>query len=396
MLTEMLDGCVRGDGCVVTVGGHAGVGKSRLARELHARSDDVHGASMRWLWGSAEAHAPRGLQALRRALTAYMWARSVDVDQLTRCELVAALRVAMIEDTDLANAEIGDTSESLATFLTGRNSDPQSCVDHGDARDAADPVHAFHAFFQGLACRRPVTLVVDDYHWADTPTARLAWLLADVAADAPLYLVALYRPPIVGECGSLLAAGARLDSRYASIHLEDLNTAAAVQLARGLAGGETITDELASAVLYRCGGNPLFIEETLRPLHDGEVTADRLLDSPVPKTVHEAVRRRMDTMPAASVRVLELAAVIGPRFSLEALRTISDDPTTLARAIEDLRRRELIVPQVSRPKPVRLPPRAAARGSLRVDRRWAPSASPSGPRPIAGGAATARGRRGSR
>lgn len=347
-LAALLDGCVRGHGCVATIGGHAGVGKSRLARELRARSSRIHGEAVTWLWGSAEAHAPRGLQALRQALNSYMWSRSVHAATMPRRELASALRTAMAEDTDLASCEIRDAADALAGFISGVTHmapDGSTCA---ASNGAGDLVHAFHAFFLGLAWRRPVVLVLDDYHWADTPTAQLAWRLADVADDAPLYLAVLYRPPIVGEPGSLLAAGAKLDSRYASLHLEDLSTGAAVQLARCMAGGQPISDELASAVLYRCGGNPLFIEETLRPLRDGEMTEERLLGSPVPLTVHDAVRRRLGAMPASSLHALEMAAVIGPRFSAELLWTLADDPTTLDPAMRDLQRRQLVVPQVSR------------------------------------------------
>ena len=77
ILAEMLAGCVQGSGHMATVGGHAGVGKTRLAEELRRHSDRTYGDGVTWLWGGAEAHAPRGFQAVRQALGSFLSHRGI-------------------------------------------------------------------------------------------------------------------------------------------------------------------------------------------------------------------------------------------------------------------------------------------------------------------------------
>jgi tetratricopeptide (TPR) repeat protein len=347
-LTDMLAGCATGAGQMATIGGHAGVGKTRLAAELRAHSNHHHGDAVTWLWGGADAHAPRGLQALRQALNGRLSQLGIHPEELGRCELNGALAKALLEETELARDEIGDITDTLARLLIGAD-DTEVSRTPSEAQQARGAVlHALHALFLGMAWKRPTVLVIDDYHWADTPTAQLAWRLADVAADAPLFLVALYRPPMEGERGGLLSAGGGLASRYTPIYLEDLDCANAVELARSLTRIDPISEALASAVLYRCGGNPLFIEEALRPILDGAMTEERLLKAPVPETIQDAVVRRIDTLPPEAREALEIASIIGPQFSAELLWAVSSDPTRVGSALGELRRRQLVVEHVSR------------------------------------------------
>lgn len=347
-LSEMLAGCAAGSGQMATIGGHAGVGKTRLAEELRLHSDRTHGDAVTWLWGNAEAHAPRGFQAVRQALDGVLSQHDIRPEEMGVGELSRSLGKMLLDRTDLARAEIADSTDILARFLVGGD-DASEGHTSSEAQQAKGAVlHALHALFLGLAWRQPTVLVMDDYHWADTPTAQLAWRLADVAEEAPLFLIALYRPPIEGERGSLLAAGGNLDTRCARIYLEDLDGVSAVALTRSLTRLDPISEALASAVLYRCGGNPLFIAETLGPVADGEMTEERLLKTPVPETVQEAVVRRLATLPAEARETLEVASVIGPRFSAEVLWAVSDDPTRVGSDLGELRRRQLIVEHVSR------------------------------------------------
>jgi len=333
---------------MATVGGHAGVGKTRLAAELRAHSNRHHGDAVTWFWGGAEAHAPRGLQALRQALNGRLASLDIQPQALGRCELSRALRKALLHETELARGEITNITDVLAGFLVGAD-DAEATRTAPEAQQAkGDVLHALHAFFLGLAWKRPTVLVIDDCHWADAPTAQLAWRLADVAADAPLFLVALYRPPMDGERGGLLAAGRGLAERYAPIYLEDLDCCSAVELARSLTRVDPISEALASTVLYRCGGNPLFIEEALRPVVEGAMTEERLLKTPVPETIQEAVIRRIEPLPPEAREALEIASVIGPQFSAELLWAVASDPTRVGSALGELRRRQLVVEHVSR------------------------------------------------
>jgi tetratricopeptide (TPR) repeat protein len=96
-------------------------------------------------------------------------------------------------------------------------------------------------------------------------------------------------------------------------------------------------------------GNPYFIEELVAMLIDDgvivtdgdrwRVAADRLVEMPIPSTLAGVLQARLDGLPAAEKRALQLASVIGHVFWDEPLHEAGPETTE---ALEGLRRRDLI------------------------------------------------------
>src|SRR5256886_3252571 len=89
-------------------------------------------------------------------------------------------------------------------------------------------------------------------------------------------------------------------------------------------------DELRDKIVARAGGNPFFIEESIRSLVDsGAVAKDdkgewQLRERPaaleVPATLHGVVAARIDRLPLTAKETIQLASVIGQRFGDRVLR----------------------------------------------------------------------------
>src|SRR5690606_22232506 len=114
--------------------------------------------------------------------------------------------------------------------------------------------------------------------------------------------------------------------------------------------------ELRALILEKAEGNPLFIEEIVRALHEqgaleqGEGPPRRfrrapgldLWDVTIPSSVQALLLQRIDRFAPEPRRVLLQAAVIGRTFSLTTLEAIVEDARQVREAIATLERHGLI------------------------------------------------------
>ena len=80
-----------------------------------------------------------------------------------------------------------------------------------------------------------------------------------------------------------------------------------------------MASELVRECVQRAAGNPLFLEQLL--LNAEEAGLENL-----PGTIQSLVHARLDRLDAADKQAVQAAAVLGQRFSLEALRHLVEDP----------------------------------------------------------------------
>jgi predicted ATPase len=83
------------------------------------------------------------------------------------------------------------------------------------------------------------------------------------------------------------------------------------------AAGRPLPPAVAAAVHARSNGNPFFSGELVRLLAEENLLddADAVADAPVPAGVGDVLRRRLEHLPADSVEVLGVAAVLGATSS---------------------------------------------------------------------------------
>ena len=174
------------------------------------------------------------------------------------------------------------------------------------------------------AAARPLVLLLDDLHWADTATLRALRLLVEASADDALLVLVTWRdrPEPSGALADLADALAR---RHADrVHLDGLDAASVAGLVGALTA-ERPSEQESAALLDRTDGNPFFLVEYARLLGRGGTLGDVLRHEP-PTVVQDVVGRRLARLPEQTLRTLGVAAVLGRAFDLGALARTSGEP----------------------------------------------------------------------
>lgn len=313
-----------GRGHAVTVLGPAGVGKTRLIRELRGHVDGVRILRGRALpYGTGVPFSPLG-EAIRGEC-GILFGDPLDVARRKLQETAARL-------------EIGDAVQALLTVLGLGDGE------HEIGREVL--FTRTWMFFEAVARRSPLLLVAEDVHSADEGTLDFIEYSADRLRDVPVLLLVLSRPELLERRPSWMHSrrGAT------TMMLEPLAERESRTLLHGLLGGRPAPEAFPDLVLGRAEGNPLFIEEILRTLLEQGVLVDGgagwALSIPlgqltIPESVQAVIAARIDALPGPEKQILQIAAVVGRDFWLGALQAL--DESLADDALESLVDKDVLV-----------------------------------------------------
>jgi class 3 adenylate cyclase/tetratricopeptide (TPR) repeat protein len=304
-LEDALLEALRGDGGVVLLGGDAGMGKSRLVRELSDRATRLGCAVLAGACSEAELALPYlpFLEAVGNHLSA------VDL---------AALR-----------SRLGTSAEELAHLFPqlGRPADT-----------GVDPMQAKLRLFEALlavlldaAGPRGLLLVLEDLHWADPSTRELLDYLARRLRTSRVLILATYRTDELHRKHPLLPVvqAWKRSGQASVIELAPLTPEGVAAMVAAMFDERRVSDEFRDFLHERCEGNPFVVEEMLRDARDrGDIfqTAkgwDRAdiadLRLRIPQSVRDTILLRLERLAPEEVEVLSAASVIGRSVDLETL-----------------------------------------------------------------------------
>ena len=185
-------------------------------------------------------------------------------------------------------------------------------------------LEAVNALLSDAAAETPLVVVLDDLQWADLPSLELLTYAARELGDRPVLLAGTVRELEVGRNDAVVEALATL-SRVPStrrVTLRGLSHLQTAELVRAAAGA-TSSPDVVAAIQDRAEGNPFFATE-LAHLVEAERDPDRSLGAvsaggDVPSSVRDVVRRRTALLPEPTVRLLQVAAVVGRESDLDLL-----------------------------------------------------------------------------
>ena len=166
-----------------------------------------------------------------------------------------------------------------------------------------------------VAGERTMVLLFDDLHWADRPTLLLLRHLARATEPQQLLVVAAYRDVETDPASPLadMIGDVRRELPLEEIEMKGLDRDETAALIQANQGG-TATPDLAARLHDHTGGNPFFLEESLRAIQDPEE---------VPAGVREVVLRRVAQLGPHATQVLGVAAVMGGSFPAGALAPVT-------------------------------------------------------------------------
>jgi class 3 adenylate cyclase/tetratricopeptide (TPR) repeat protein len=301
----------------VTVLGAPGIGKTRLAREFAARFES-DGATV--LFGRCLPYGEStGYGAFAQQLKSIAKIFDTDSGQ----EAMAKLRL-LVEDALPADGN-ADTVGHLASVL--------GLEDSAAVAERQTLFFYVRRFIEALASKRGMLLVFEDIHWADSTLLDLIEFLAGRMRDAPVLLLTLARPELLGVRPGW---GGGLPS-YTALPLDPLSQEEARALsARILAQGDERSD-VVERIEAAAEGNPLFIEELSASLTESRSLAAGQL----PTTVRGIISARLDALPARERALLLDASVAGKVFWRGALISLGDG-AGVDDIIDSLEARDLI------------------------------------------------------
>ncbi len=193
------------------------------------------------------------------------------------------------------------------------------------------------------ARKQPVLLIFEDLHWVDNETQALLDALAGALGSARLLLLVTYRPGYEHVWGSR--------ANYRQIRLSALPTHDTRNLLEVLLGNDPELNPLKQLLIGR-GGNPFFLEETVRALVEtqalsGERGHYRLMrpieNIQVPPTVQATLAARIDRLLPNDKNLLQIASVAGREVPLAVLRPMADfTEEALNHALEHLQTAEFL------------------------------------------------------
>ena len=332
-LSRALSRAADGHGQIVAVMGEPGVGKSRLFYEF-TQSHRTKG----WLlvegrsvsYGKGTAYLPI-IDLLKdyfriedrddaRGIREKVTGKLLTLDEAFKPLIVAFLVLLDVPVEDAAWEMLDPTERRRRTL------------------DAA----------KGLLLResrlQPVVLVFEDLHWIDSETQVFLDSLVESLPTARILLLVNYRPEYEHGWASR--------TYYTRCRIDPLAPESAEELLTTLLGDDAGVVPLKRMLIERTGGNPFFLEESVRTLVEsgalvGEPGAYRVTEGVqtivVPATVQGVLAARIDRLPAEDKRLLQMAAVIGKDVPYSLLQTIAEAPEEdLRRSLSNLQAAEFI------------------------------------------------------
>ena len=318
---EHLCSAVRGarDGSPATVllAGDAGVGKTRLLREL---GDWAAAQDLTLLVGHCVDLGELGLP------------------YLPFTEVLAALR----RDPDPAIADLMAAHPGVVSLLSdqggpaGRESELPDRVAPAPAGSGQRQLFdAVGALLFELAALRPVLLVIEDLHWADQSTRDLLRFLISRFTDQRLAIIGSYRSDDLHRRHPLrpwLAELARVDvvDRVVLSPLADPDVAALVRANRP----DRIADAVLRSIVERAEGNAFYAEELSAAVWAGTV----------PDGLSDILLARLEALPPDAQHVVRVAAIAGRSVGHDVLAAVAGlPPAALDAAVREAVNRYILI-----------------------------------------------------
>ena len=185
------------------------------------------------------------------------------------------------------------------------------------------------------AALQPLVLVLEDCHWADLGSLDLLRWIARVTLDLPLLIVATYRSDDVTQRHPLFALLPLLVREVDPLRLDLRRLEADAVRALVVDRYALHPADQSRLVVYlekHADGNPLYIGELLRTLEEERLlepgqptwTLHDLDKAHVPPLLRQVIERRLLRLGQAAYACLEVAAVIGEHVSLRVLAAVAE------------------------------------------------------------------------
>lgn len=323
----------RGSSEMMLVSGYSGIGKTSVVNEVHkpivgARGYFIAGKFDQFRRNIPYASLIQAFQSLARQLLT----ESAAQVRIWQEKLLSALgengqvMIDVIPEIELIIGSQPPVTQLGATESQNRFN------------------RVFQQFVRVFATHEhPLVIFLDDLQWADSASLNLIELLMSDPDSHHLLLIGAYRDNEVSPTHLLMLSLDNIQAASAVINnlvLSPLKLADVEGLVADSLSDRDRTQSLAELLFHKTAGNPFFLTQLLKTLHQEELlTYDFELGSwqwsieqiqrlgITDLNVVELTARNIRKLPVATQNVLKLAACIGNTFDLDMLAIVNESST---------------------------------------------------------------------
>jgi tetratricopeptide (TPR) repeat protein len=311
VLKEAVYRAVHGEGGLVFVHGEAGIGKTRLLREVGAYAKS------------------RGVQVLHGRCPAlfrmdgvppYIIWKEVIKDYLETCTLEHLDRVIGFYPAEVAKL-VPEISQKLRTIPQSFQISPE--------QEQNRLFEAVSQFITNIAREAPLLVVLDDLQWTDPSSLLLLHYLARGVQKTSMLLLGAYRTTDIDDNHPLTPVLAELKREHLSqsVSLKRMSLEETSEIIKQILEQDDIPLEFRTLVYEKMRGNPFFTEEVIESLKEEEVIYGQegkwkfkdISSIEFPKSVKNILKARFGRLDEDCQNVLKTASFIGNDFTLEAM-----------------------------------------------------------------------------
>jgi len=370
-----------GQGHLAAIVADAGVGKSRLIAEVKALADpnaapdaipnagaksETHLDGTVWLEGRGQAFTASSgywlfTDMVRDYLSRHELSRQ-DVHATAAIALSATLQ-RLQRSGHLSRENVEEMGPLLGRLLSVRfDSEWDDRLANVEAEQIRRrTLQALQWFFQALAAEQTLILVCEDLHWSDPLSLDLIGALMETLPSVPLLILCVYRPQESQADGQLASlARHRCPQHFTELRLQALTEDQSRQLVVSLLAVDALPPPMRQLITEKAEGNPLFLEEIVRTLIDGDVlyrdgtrwrARHSLASVVVPASLQSVILSRVDRLEPAEMRYLQAAAVLGRLFRPRLVDAMTSSAEAQAGTLDVLVEESLVHQERGQPGP---------------------------------------------
>jgi predicted ATPase/KaiC/GvpD/RAD55 family RecA-like ATPase len=316
VLKEAVYRAVHGEGGLVFVHGEAGIGKTRLVRELGAYA---RARGVQVLYGRCPA-----LFRMNGVPPYILW-KEIIKDYLETCTTDQLYRVIGYYPAEVAKL-VPELSQKLRTI-------PQSFA-IGPDQEQNRLFEAVSQFITNISQETPLLVVLDDLQWTDPSSLLLLHYLARGVQKTPLLLLGAYRSTDIDEKHPLTPVLAELNRERLpqELQLKRMSLSDVSEMIKNILEQEKVPDEFCELIYEKTRGNPFFAEEVVKSLKEegtiylekGKWVFKEISTIEFPKSVKNIVKARFSRLDEECQNVLTMASLVGNDFTLAIMSALTE------------------------------------------------------------------------
>lgn len=330
---------------VLFIRGAAGVGKSRVAWELREwakgqpqlfRLDTIQ-------YDHSERLPSHGLNSLLRNRFGLPLELGEDA-------ILEQLSARLAEEYPGVQEERRQTTVELLAFVLGIQRPEFQIASLDGPAKWSNAFAELKAWIESSAREEPWILILEDAQKGDADTAAFIEWAVHVHWYAPVFVLVTVREEDFGpECYWFSPLKKWVDEKLIEeVRLREIPPETLAQALIPLGDG-LITPGMARRIAEHTEGNPLFATETALLIKEQGQAGSLPENLPLPGSVREVMEARLERLGVAGKEVAKRGALMGRRFTLEAVERIWDRPgDEMQLGIDVLRETETIYQEVSK------------------------------------------------